>query len=403
MRKEILSPAGDIDSLRAAIGYGADAVYLGREMFGMRANPKNFTFEELKTACEWVHSLGKKVYLTANIVAHNAELKLFEKFLDETEELKVDALIIGDMGLFSLAKKRNIPIHMSTQTGVANYETAKYLYESGAERVVLARELSLEEIAEIRIKTPKELAIECFVHGAMCVSFSGRCLMSAYMTNRDANRGACAQPCRWNYSLVEEKREGEYFPVFEDEKGTYFFNSKDLCMLSHIDELVKAGIDSFKIEGRAKSEYYVSSVTTAYRFALDSYLKGEEMPDWVKEEVYKISHRGYCTGFFFGNNQNNQVYETSSYIRDWEVVAVITHSDGEFIYMEQRNRFYPGEKLEILEPFKAPTEITFPVIYNAKNESIEVANIATAKLKIPCKKIFPQGSFVRHPFPVKTS
>jgi len=284
---------------------------------------------------------------------------------------------------------------MSTQTGVANYETARYLYELGAKRVVLARELSLKEIIEIRQKTPKDLEIECFVHGAMCVSFSGRCLLSAYMTNRDANRGECAQPCRWNYSLMEEKRPNEYFPVEEDKNGTYFFNSKDMCMLEHISELADAGIDCFKIEGRAKSEYYVASVTTAYRQAIDSYLKKEPLPEWAKEEVFKTSHRGYCTGFFFGNEQNNQIYETSSYIRDWEVVAIINHCDGEFIYAEQRNSFYPNEEVEILSPKSPPIRLYFPIIYNIRAEQIDVANIATAKLKLPCEKIFSEGSFIR--------
>ncbi|GHU53119.1 peptidase U32 [Clostridia bacterium] len=365
--------------------------------FGMRAKATNFSYDELKIATDLAHSINKKIFLTLNIIPHNEEIKLLPAILEEAKNANIDALIVADLGVLSVCKKLapEIEIHMSTQTGIANFETARYLHEMGASRVVLARELSLDEIYEIRAKTPKDLEIECFVHGAMCVSFSGRCLISAYMTNRDANRGECAQPCRWNYALMEEKRQGEYFPVTQDERGTYFFNSKDLCMLEHIDKLAKAGVDSLKIEGRAKSEYYVASTTTAYRNAIDCYTQGKNLPNWVKEEVYKISHRGYCTGFFFGNNQNNQVYETSSYIRDWEVVAIIEHSDGEFIYLEQRNRFYPNDELEILSPNAEPVTVQFPVIYNSKGEQIEVANIATAKLKIPCEMIFPQGGYVR--------
>ncbi|MDR0920341.1 MAG: U32 family peptidase [Oscillospiraceae bacterium] len=392
---ELLSPAGSFVALKTAVAYGADAVYLGREILGMRVAPENFPLEDFHSAVDFAHSHNRKIYLTANIIPHNTELKLLPQFLEEAETVGVDGIIIADLGIFNIAKKYNIPIHISTQMGVTNYETANMLYEMGTKRIVLARELSLEEITEIRLKVPKDLEIECFVHGAMCVSFSGRCLISSYMTNRDANRGACAQPCRWEYTLTEQKRPNEYFPVTEDERGTYFFNSKDLCMIEYIDKLAAAGINSLKIEGRAKSEYYVASVTKAYRYAVDCFEKGITLPEWVKEEVFKISHRGYCTGFYFGDNQHNQVYETSSYIRDWEVVAVIDKCDGEFMYLQQRNRFYPNEELEILEPFNPPTALKCPEIYNLKGESIEVANIATAKLKLPCEKIFPEGSFIR--------
>ena len=293
---EILSPAGDMERLEAALDYGADAVYLGGKSFGMRAGPSNFDNTELKTAVEMAHKRGVLVYLTCNTLPHNDEIPHFKEFLDNAIDAKVDAVIVNDIGLLSLVKKYapNMEIHISTQAGIVNYVTANEFYNMGAKRVVLARELSLDEIAEIRAKTPKDLDIECFVHGAMCVSFSGRCLLSSYLVNRDANRGDCAQPCRWGYHLMEEKRNGQYFPVFEDEKGTYILNAKDMCMIEHLDKLAKAGIKSFKIEGRAKSAYYVSVITNAYRMSVD-FLRNnpddyDKLPSWIKEEVYKVSH-----------------------------------------------------------------------------------------------------------------
>ena len=287
---------------------------------------------------------------------------------------------------------------MSTQTGIVNYVTANELYNMGAKRVVLARELSLDEIAEIRAKTPKELDIEAFVHGAMCVSFSGRCLLSSYLVNRDANRGACAQPCRWKYSLMEEKRTDEFYPVVEDEQGTYILNSKDLCMIDFIDKVAEAGVMSLKIEGRAKSAYYTSVVTNAYRMAVDIYRKDPEhfeLPQWVKDEVFKVSHRKYCTGFFFGHPKESQYYETSGYIREYDVVAIVDECKDGKIYATQRNRFFKGDTVEILAPQQPPVTVTLDTILDENGTEIETANKATMKLILPCEYTFPKNSIIR--------
>ena len=302
---EVLAPAGDEERLTAALNYGADAVYLGRKQFGMRASPMNFDFEQLVKAVEAAHEKSVKVYLTCNTLPRNNELPFFEQFVKEAVDAKVDALIVADIGLLMLIKRYapDMEIHISTQTGIVNYATARELYNLGAKRIVLARELCLDEIAEIRAKTSPDLDIECFVHGAMCVSFSGTCLLSQYLVNRDANRGECAQPCRWGYHLMEEKRPGQYFPIYEDEKGTYILNAKDMCMIEHIDKLAEAGVTSLKIEGRAKSAYYVTVVTNAYRMAVDEYMRDPynfKLPDWIRDEVYKVSHRQYRNGLFSG-------------------------------------------------------------------------------------------------------
>jgi putative protease len=359
----------------------------------MRQNTRGFDFETLKNACNLAHINSKKVYLTANTLPRNSELPNLHKFTDDAVAAGVDAFIVADLGVFSFLKKQapDTDIHISTQMGIVNYETARILHDLGAKRIVLARELSLDEIAEIRLKTPKELEIECFVHGAMCVSFSGRCLLSEYFTGRDANRGACAQPCRWEYFLNERTRDGQYFPILEDKAGTYILNSKDLCTLPFLKELSEAGIDSFKIEGRAKSEYYVAVVTNAYRQALDNI---GNIPVWVQEEIYKISHREYTTGFYF-QETHRQIYTNSSYIRDWELVAIVTKWEDGFLYLEQRNRFFLEEELEILVPNIPPIKVKFPKIFNEKEEEITVANIATAKLKVPFDKNIPAGAFIR--------
>lgn len=397
---EILSPVGDMERLYAALDFGADAVYLGGKMFGMRAASANFDFETLQKAVCEVHRRGKRIYLTCNTLPHNYEIAQFEKFAKEAAEAGVDALIANDIGVFSLIKKYtpDMEIHVSTQAGIVNYVTANEFYNMGAKRVVLARELSLEEIAEIRSKTPKALEIEVFVHGAMCVSFSGRCLLSQYLINRDANRGECAQPCRWGYHLMEEKRPNEFYPVFEDEKGTYILNAKDLCMIDHIDKLAQAGVDSFKIEGRAKSSYYVSVVTNAYRMAMDIYKQNPEnfkLPQWVHDEVFKVSHRAYCTGFFFGHPKDCQYYENSGYIRDYDVVAVIEECRNGRIYAQQRNKFNKGDVLEVLSPGRKPEEITAEAIYNEYDEEVETANHAMMKLSMPCLMEFPKNSIIR--------
>ena len=397
---EVLAPAGDEERFTAAINYGADAVYLGRKTFGMRASPMNFDFEQLVNAVNTAHAKGIKVYLTCNILPRNDEIPKFEQFVREAVEAKVDALIVADIGLLMMIKRfaPDMEIHISTQTGIVNYATANELYNMGAKRVVLARELSLDEIAEIRAKTPKELDIECFVHGAMCVSFSGRCLLSQYLVHRDANHGECAQPCRWGYYLMEEKRKGEYYPIFEDEKGTYILNAKDMCMIEHIDKLAEAGVYSLKIEGRAKSAYYVTVVTNAYRMAVDEYYKNPNnfvLPDWIREEVYKVSHRQYSKGFFFGTPENSQYYENSGYIRNFDVVAVVEKCENGTVYCTQRNRFFKGDTVEILAPSQKPVVLTLENIYDENGEEIETANHAMMKFSFKSDIDFPNGTVIR--------
>lgn len=397
---EVLAPAGDAERFGAAVNYGADAVYLGRKQFGMRSSPMNFDFEELVQAVNTAHSKGVKVYLTCNTLPRNNEIPFFEKFVKEAVEAKVDAMIVADIGLLALIKQYapDMEIHISTQTGIVNYVTARELYNMGAKRVVLARELSLDEIAEIRAKTNPQLDIEAFVHGAMCVSFSGRCLLSQYLVNRDANRGECAQPCRWGYHLMEEKRPGEYFPIFEDEKGTYILNAKDLCMIEHIDKLAEAGVTSLKIEGRAKSAYYVAVVTNAYRMAVDEYKKNPYnfvLPDWIRDEVYKVSHRKYCNGFFFGTPEESQYYENSGYIRNYDVVAVVEDCKDGTVYCTQRNRFFAGDTVELLSPAQKPVVITLDKLYNETNEEIQTANHAMMKFSFKSELTFPSGTVIR--------
>jgi len=389
---ELLSPCGDMERLKLALKFGADAVYLGGEMFGMRSNPSNFNTEELKQAVQLTHRYGKKLYLTCNTLPRNNELPLLPDYLKYVKEIGVDALIVADMGVLTLAKKYadGVDIHMSTQTGIVNYETANTLYELGAKRIVTARELSLDEIREIREKTNPDLEIEVFVHGAMCMSFSGRCVLSNYMTGRDANRGECAQPCRWKYHVVEETRPGEYFPVNEEKDGTYIFNSRDLCMIEHIPALDRAGIDSFKIEGRAKSEYYTAVVTNAYRHALDEYFAAGRPADfvpsqWILDEMEKMSHREYTTGFNFGPIQNGQVTESAGYIRSWDVCALFLSCENGRVTVTQRNRFYQGDVLEVVEPDKLPYRITVEELYNVRDgEYTDVANKATDVYSFRC-------------------
>ena len=400
-RLEVLSPVGDMDRLHAALDYGADAVYLGGQMFGMRAAPKNFTDETLKIAVDEAHKRGVKVYLPCNTLPRNNEIIHFDEFIENAVNSNVDALIANDIGVFSLIRKKapDMEIHVSTQAGIVNFVTAQEFYNMGAKRVVLARELSLDEIAEIRAKVSPELEIECFVHGAMCVSFSGRCLLSNYLVNRDANRGECAQPCRWGYHLMEEKRTDEFYPVFEDESGTFILNAKDMCMIDHIDKLAKAGVNSFKIEGRAKSDYYVSVVTNAYRKAVDIFKKDPDnykLPDWVRNEVFKISHRDYCTGFFFGHPKEcRQYYENSGYIREYDVVGVVDKCENGILYATQRNKFNLGDEVEILSPVGEPVVMKVSNLYNDKNEEIETANHAMMKFYIKTDLEFPKNSIIR--------
>lgn len=399
-RLEVLAPAGDMERFRAAIDFGADAVYLGGQMFGMRAGPANFTPDGLKQACDEAHKRGVKVYLTCNTLPRNNEIVHFEEFIKTASDAGIDAVIATDIGILSLIKKYtpNMEIHISTQAGIVNYVTAQEFYNMGAKRVVLARELSLDEIAEIRAKTSSELDIEAFVHGAMCVSFSGRCLLSQYLVNRDANRGECAQPCRWGYHLMEEKREGEFYPIFEDEKGSYILNAKDMCMIEQLDKLAEAGVNSFKIEGRAKSSYYVSVVANAYRIATDILKANPDnyvLPQWVKDEVYKVSHRAYCTGFLFGHPKDCQYYENSGYIREYDVVAIVDECKDGMIYATQRNKFNKGDELEILAPKCEPVKLTADRIINEWGEEVESANHAMMKLSMPCVSTFPKNSIIR--------
>ena len=356
---ELLAPAGDMERLRMSLAYGADAVYLAGTDFGMRSFAGNFTPEELKQAVALCHSRGVAVHVTCNTMPRNGEIDRMPEWLSYLQELGVDAAILADVGVLSLLKKHapRVKAHISTQASVSNYQAAAAWYELGASRVILARELSLDEIREIRAKTPRELEIEAFVHGAMCVSYSGRCLLSNYMTGRDANRGACAQPCRYQYALVEEKRPGEYFPIGEDAGGAYIMNSKDMCMIDHIPELIDAGLDSLKIEGRAKSAYYAAVVTGAYRHAIDAALDGRPLDPVWRDEVEKVSHRPYSTGFYFG--EPGQHTSHSRYVRDWQIMAVVTSCtpDGTAL-CELRNKLSAGDELELAGPGLKPVPVT---------------------------------------------
>jgi putative protease len=402
MRPEVLAPAGDAERLRAALDFGADAVYLGGNLFGMRQGAPNFDAQALCDAVKLAHERGVKVYLTVNTLPRNEEFAFLPQFIGEAVNAGVDAMIVADLGVLSVIRKLapQMCIHMSTQTGIVNYQTANVLYEMGARRVVLARELSLDEIAEIRRRIPDDLEIEVFVHGAMCVSFSGRCLLSAYFTDRDANRGACAQPCRWKYALVEEKRPHLPMPIEETPEGTYILNARDMCLIDHIDKLAEAGVTSFKIEGRAKSAYYVSVVTNAYRLAMDYYLSHPQdykLPEVIRNEVFKVSHRRYCTGFFFGHPNACQYYENSGYIATCDVVGIVDHCENGICYATQRNRFFAGDTVEILAPGKAPVSLTLPEIYNGEGERIETVNHAMMDFSFPCEQDFPRNSIIRKP------
>lgn len=399
-KPEVLAPVGDAERLMAAIQYGANAVYLGGKQFGMRANPANFDEQELEEAVKLAHAHGVRVYLTCNTLPTNEEIAALPDFLRSVGKAGVDAVIVADIGVLMMAKKiiPDVDIHISTQTGVVNYLTATELYHLGAKRVVLARELSLEEIRTIRQNTPADLEIETFVHGAMCMSFSGRCLISNYMVSRDANRGECAQPCRWGYHLVEEKRPNQFYPIFEDEKGSYILNAKDLCMIEYIDQLVDAGITSLKIEGRAKSAYYVAVVTNAYRHAVDDYVKNPEnfqLTDWIAEETKKVSHREYSTGFYFGRPEDGQCYKSGGYVRECDIIATVEgYADG-YLQVVEKNLFNKGDTVELLSPSEQPYTFVIEDIIDEKGEHLETARHAMMKVRIPCAKEFPKGSIIR--------
>lgn len=396
---ELLAPAGDAECFDSALNFGADAIYLAGKQFGMRSAPTNFDMDTLRSSIEKAHQKNVKVYVTCNTLPRNEEIDRMPQFLEAVADCGADAFIIADLGVMSLAAKYapNVERHISTQAGVVNYQTARILHDMGASRVVLARELSLEDIAGIRAKTPPELEIETFIHGSMCVSFSGRCLISSYLTGRDANRGDCAQPCRWKYHLYEEHREGQYFPVVEEDGGTYLYNSRDLCMIEHIDDVLKAGVTSLKIEGRAKSAYYVAVTTNAYRHALDDYYREGEnwtLAPWIKEELEKVSHREYNTGFYYGT-EPGQNTKDGGYIRKYEVVAVCDDCKDGTVYLTQRNRFFKGDELDILPPSGMPFSFTVENMKNDSGEEIDVAPHAMQKLTIDTSVLIPKGSLLR--------
>lgn len=400
---ELLAPAGDLEKLKMAIMYGADAVYLGGEAFGLRTASKNFTMEEIKEGVEFAHSRNKKVYVTMNIIPHNEDLQGLEDYVLELYNNNIDGVIVSDPGIFSIIRKTTpeLPIHLSTQASVTNYETIMFWYELGIRRIVLARELSLKEIEEIIERVPKDLEIEVFIHGAMCISYSGRCLLSNYMTGRDANMGDCAQACRWKYRLVEEKRPGEYFPVFEDEKGTFIMNSKDLCMLEHIDKLINAGIKSFKIEGRVKSSYYVATVIRSYRMAIDEYYRDPEnykFNESLLDEIKKVSHRDFTTGFYFRKpTEDDQVYTTSSYIRGYDFVGLILdyNKNTKLATIEQRNRMFKGDTIEIFGPNKNYFSQAIEKIWDEEGNEIEVAPHPQQIIEIEMKEEVEKYDIIR--------
>ena len=382
-KPELLIPASSLEVLKTAVIFGADAVYIGGEAFGLRAKAKNFSEEEMAEGIAFAHEHGVKVYVTANILAHNEDLSGARAYFEELRDLKPappDALIISDPGMFTIAKEiwPDVEVHISTQANNTNYETYLFWWRLGAKRVVCARELSLEEIRQIREKIPQEMEIESFVHGAMCISYSGRCLLSNFLTGRDANQGACTHPCRWKYSIVEETRPGEYMPVFENERGTYIFNSKDLCMIEHIPQLVEAGIDSLKIEGRMKTALYVATVARTYRKAIDDYFDSpdkyrENMP-WYKEEISKCTYRQFTTGFYFGKpDQNTQIYDNNTYVNEYIYLGIIEEVKDGLARIEQRNKFCVGDQIEIMKPDGKNIAVTVKSMYNDAKEAVESA------------------------------
>ena len=379
-RPELLIPASSLEVLKIAVIYGADAVYIGGEAFGLRAKAKNFSMDEIREGIAFAHAHDVKVYITANILAHNGDLDGVREYFAELREIKPDALIISDPGVYMIAKEvcPEIERHISTQANNTNYGTYRFWYEQGAKRVVSARELSLAEIKEIRANIPDDLEIETFIHGAMCISYSGRCLLSNYFTGRDANQGACTHPCRWKYAVVEEKRPGEYLPVYENERGTYIFNSKDLCMIEHIPELMESGIDSFKIEGRMKTALYVATVARTYRRAIDDYKQSPELyrehMAWYQEQISNCTYRQFTTGFFFGKpDHETQIYDNNTYIREYTYLGIVGAVENGLARIEQRNKFSVGETIEIMKPDGSNVEAKVLRILNEDGEEQESA------------------------------
>ena len=394
-KPELLVPASSLEVLKTAVVFGADAVYIGGEAFGLRAKAKNFSKEDMKEGIAFAHERGVKVYVTANILAHNSDLKGAEEYFKELKEIGPDALIISDPGMFTIAQRvwPDVEIHISTQANNTNYETFLFWHRMGAKRVVSARELSIHEIRQIRDSIPDDLEIETFIHGAMCISYSGRCLLSNYFTGRDANHGACTHPCRWKYAVVEEKRPGEYLPVYENERGTYIFNSKDLCMIEYIPEIVKAGIDSLKIEGRMKTALYVATVARTYRKAIDDYFESEEKyranMDWYKAEIAKCTYRQFTTGFFFGKpDETTQIYDSNTYINEYIYLGIVdTVTEDGLARFEQRNKFSVGEEIEFMKPDGSNVFTKVEKMYNEKMEEIESCPHPSEVTYVKCSEV----------------
>lgn len=398
-KPELLAPAGDLEKLKFAINYGADAVYIGGANFGLRASAKNFTEEDMEIGVEYAHARGKKVFVALNIIPHNEDLIGIPDYVRDLQRVGIDAVIVADPGILEIVKEHapKLEIHLSTQANATNYMAGNFWFKQGVKRIVVAREQSLDEIKEFIDKKEEGLEVEAFIHGAMCISYSGRCLLSNYMSHRDANRGECAQSCRWKYYLVEEKRPGEYYPITEDDRGTYIYNSKDLCMLEHIPALIESGIDSFKIEGRMKSPYYVATVIRAYRMAIDEYYENPTKavsPEWM-EEIKKASYRDFTTGFYFEKpDEEQQLYDTTSYIREYDFIGIVLDYDKETMIatIEQRNRFFTTDEIEIFGPKKEYAIQTVGQIWNEDDQEVEVANRAKQIVKIkvnqPVEKMY---------------
>jgi len=403
IKPELLAPAGNLEKLKKAFVYGADAVYIGGEAFSLRVAADNFTLDEIREGVEFAHARGGKVYLTANIIPHNKDIEEYKEYLPKVKETGIDAVILSDLGMFAITRQLapELEIHVSTQANNVNYESAKMWHSLGAKRVILAREMSMQEIGEIRRQVPSDLELEAFVHGAMCISYSGRCLLSNYLAGRDSNQGNCAHPCRWKYHLMEETRPGEYMPVFENERGTFIYNSKDLCMIAHIDDLIRSGLTSFKIEGRVKSEYYVATVIGAYRRAIDAFLEDPEHYTFdpsLLEELKKVSHRDYTTGFYYGRPDGKQQhYENSSYIRTYDMVGMVEGYDPttKLAKVRQKNRFFQGSEVEFLLPTGKFFTQTITYMTDETGTEITVANRPQSIVYVRCDQPVEVDTFLR--------
>lgn len=400
---ELLAPAGNLEKLKTALAYGADAVYIGGEAYSLRAAADNFTIEEMAQGADFAHSLGKKVYLAANVIPHNRDIEAYGEYLAQVKETGIDAVILSDLGVLAVTRRiaPELDIHISTQANNVNYESARMWRELGAKRVILAREMTLGEMKELREKVPPDLELEAFVHGAMCISYSGRCLLSNYMAGRDGNGGACAHPCRWKYYLMEEQRPGEYLPVYENQRGTFIFNSKDLCMIEHMDKLIQTGLTSLKIEGRVKSAFYVATVVKAYRQAIDAYCRDPAgyvfRPEWL-EELKKVSHRGYTTGFYLGRPEGgDQNYASSAYIREYDMVGVVAAYDPEARVAEviQKNRIFQGSQVEFLRPVGRFFTQEIRRMTDEEGKELAVANRPQSRIYIPTDQPVEPGTFLR--------